>query len=212
MEKIIVSALGSYLIGSIPTAYLLGKIKKIDIRKHGSGNVGATNVARILGKRVAALVLVIDIIKGFLAVFCSRLWFEAGDSVEWINSHSYIYLMLLSGAFVVLGHIYPVWLKFKGGKGVATAAGILLALSPFQVLIGLGVFLASVSLSKIVSLSSMLAVMSLPFTYFFFFDFQHDAELFYFLLSLALFIVVKHRSNIVRIYHGTESKIGTFAR
>jgi glycerol-3-phosphate acyltransferase PlsY len=193
-----------YFLGSVPTAFIIGKFKKIDIRKVGSGNVGATNTARVLGKAWAGVVLVVDILKGFLAILISRALLS--------NVDSHGGEVLMAGLFSALGHIFPVWLKFKGGKGVATVCGVVIALSPFQALIAFLIFVVTVYLSKFVSLASLLGAISLPLTSFFFFDFEINPLLFYFFAGLAAIILIMHIKNIKRLLDGTESRISSFAK
>lgn len=194
----------SYLLGSLPTAYIIGKLKNIDIRKVGSGNVGATNTARILGKKWAILVLAVDIAKGLASIIIARRLLPNADS-----HGGYI---LMAGLFSVLGHIFPVWLNFKGGKGVATICGLVIALSPFQAIIAFLIFIITLYLSRFVSLSSLLGAISLPVTWFFFFNFEQAPLLFYFFATLAFIISVMHVKNIKRLLSGTESKISSFAK
>lgn len=194
----------AYFIGSIPTAYIVGRCKKVDIREWGSGNVGATNTYRILGKWLGLLVLVIDIAKGFLPVFIANRY---GQGEE--NS---IYGLFLVGAFAVIGHMYPLWLKFRGGKGVATAGGIMLAISPALMFTGMIIFFLTLFYTHTVSLSSIISIGSLPFAFFLYHNFDREMPFFFFLLTLAVTVVVKHRANIRRIRNGTESKLGSFAR
>jgi len=193
-----------YLVGSLPTAYLVGKLRHIDIRKVGSGNVGATNTARILGKKWAVLVLVFDIGKGIVAISIARGLID--------NVNPYGSEILAAGIFSVLGHIFPVWLHFKGGKGVATVCGIVIASSPYQALIAFSIFMITIYTSKFVSLSSLLGAWSLPVSYFFFFDFNQNPIMLYFFTALATMISVMHLKNIKRLISGTESKISSFAK
>ena len=196
--------LASYFLGSIPTAYLVGKAKKIDIRKVGSGNVGATNTARILGKRWAALVLLIDIIKGLFAVLVARKIFQPNESA--------MYYVLASGFLAVVGHIFPVWLNFKGGKGVATVCGVVIGLSPFQALIAFFLFVTVLYITRYVSVSSIFGAVSLPVSFFLFFSYPENSELLYFFTGLAIIILLMHIKNIRRLLSGTESKISSFAK
>lgn len=194
----------SYFVGSLPTAYLIGKLQNIDIRKVGSGNVGATNTARVLGKKWAIVVLAIDILKGSLAIGIARFLINDVDP--------YGIEILMAGLFSVAGHIFPVWLSFKGGKGVATVCGVVIALSPFQALIAFLVFVTTVYLTKFVSLSSLMGAMSLPLSFFFFFNYENNFLLLYFFIALAFIISIMHLKNIKRLLSGTESKISSFAR
>jgi len=192
---------GSYLLGSIPTAYLIAKQRNIDIRKEGSGNVGATNAFRVLGKKAASLVLLIDGFKGFITVVLVETVFQTEQR---------IYLALTAGAFAAIGHVFPVWLSFKGGKGVATMCGVLIAISPYQFIIATGVFFLVLYLFKIVSLSSIFAVGTLPLTFFLFYELEPDIPIFIFFAVLSLFIIIMHQGNIRRIFAGTESKLSSF--
>ncbi|MDH5719256.1 MAG: glycerol-3-phosphate 1-O-acyltransferase PlsY [Spirochaetia bacterium] len=196
---IIIYFIFAYLSGSFPAAYVIGRLKGIDIRKHGSGNVGATNTMRVLGKSWGSIVFIIDILKGFLPVFILSYIFK--------NSEVSYFFLLSIGFMAVLGHIYPVWLKFSGGKGVATACGVLLAIIPFIVLISMGIFIVIVSLFKYVSLASIISALSLPVLFYIFEDVNNDIRFFIFLIVVSIFVVYKHKSNIIRIIHGNENKI-----
>ncbi|MCB1147007.1 MAG: glycerol-3-phosphate 1-O-acyltransferase PlsY [Leptospiraceae bacterium] len=199
-----VSGLG-YLFGSFPTAYIVARFHKIDIRKEGSGNVGATNTMRILGAKWGVLVLVIDALKGFLPVF-AVFHIKKYYSLELpFNARE---LAMLAGVAAMLGHIYPVWLRFQGGKGVATGLGMMLALAPEIVAPALVIFLLTVSISKFVSLGSLFASASLPFFFFLFFEYSTETVLFWFLVLVVLFVWIKHRSNLKRLLDGNEHKIG----
>ncbi len=202
--NVILYSVFAYFIGSIPTAYIVGRFKNIDIRQFGSGNVGATNTFRIFGPKAGVLVLLIDIAKGYVPVFLAQRWTQVNESQ--------IYSLFFIGACAVIGHMFPLWLRFRGGKGVATAGGIMLAISPPLMIIGLIIFFIFLSTTHMVSLSSILSVASLLISFFIFFDFEKNEPFFFFLLSLAITVVIKHRSNIKRILNGTESKIGSFAR
>ena len=193
---LIATLLISYVLGSIPTGFLVGQwIKRIDLRKCGSGSTGATNVLRHVGKWPALFVLIIDIGKGIFAVFIS---FRILPSEN---------LQVLAGICSLAGHIWPVWLNWRGGKAVATGLGVLLGLSWQVGLAALGIFLTVLSLSKIVSLSSLIAASSLPILMIL--SFQSGFKFSYFLISVAamLMVVWRHRSNIKRLLNGTEPKI-----
>ncbi|WP_064093384.1 glycerol-3-phosphate 1-O-acyltransferase PlsY [Rossellomorea aquimaris] len=181
----------SYLIGSIPSGLIVGKkFYGIDIREHGSGNLGGTNTFRTLGVKAGMIVSIMDILKGTLATLLPFL----------ITSDVH---MLLAGVFAVIGHMYPVFANFRGGKAVATSAGVLLGYAPLLFLILLGVFFLALYISKYVSLSSMIAAL-VAFTYTLF---TGDIALIIVVGVLALFVVYRHRSNIVRIKNKTEPKI-----
>ena len=158
MVTLAVVLIGSYLLGSIPFGYLAGRLVGIDIRKAGSGNVGATNVVRVLGKRYGYPVFALDVLKGFGAVKISMLM-APGRPPEWNSPEIFGILAAMSS---VLGHLYPPWLKFKGGKGVATSAGALLALTPVATLIGVAIWIIVFWLTRYVSLASMIAAVVLP--------------------------------------------------
>ena len=186
-----------YLLGSFPTGFLIGKyLKNIDLRKVGSGSTGATNVLRNVGKWPALFVFIIDVLKGFLAV-----------KIAYIFISESIY-EVLAGSFAVSGHIWPIWLKGRGGKAVATGLGIFLALSWQVGLASFGIFLFVLSLSKFVSLSSITASFLLPILMFLYLGkLAHPYFLFSVLVSVL--IIGKHKTNIVRITKGIEPKINS---
>ena len=194
----------AYLIGSIPTAYLAGKCCGIDIRQHGSGNVGATNVFRVLGKRWGTFVLAIDITKGFTVVFAmAPQWHNAGSELPTTI------LQLTAGLSAIAGHTWPIWLKFRGGKGVATSCGVFLAIYPKAVLLALLVWIICARVSRYVSLSSLLAALVFPAALFFFYRLEPNFKVGLGIsLALLCFIVYTHRANIKRLLGGTEHKIG----
>lgn len=181
----------AYLLGSIPSALIVGKVGyKIDIREHGSGNLGATNTFRVLGKKAGIIVTLSDIFKGIIAVLIP-LFFD----VE-VNQ-------LIIGLFAVLGHTYPVFAKFKGGKAVATSAGIFLGVYPLLFLIMLATFFLNLYITKYVSLSSMITgVITIIVSLFF-----RDIVLIIIVASLTAFVFYRHKENIKRIRNGTEPKI-----
>ena len=185
----------SYLLGSIPTGFLIGKyLKKIDLRLIGSGSTGATNVLRNVGKWPALFVFIIDVGKGLISVKIAQYYADQG------------LIEVLAGISAISGHIWPIWLKGKGGKAVATGLGMFLALSWKVGLASLGIFLIVLAKSKFVSLSSISAAILLPiFMFFNIGNFIHP----YFIISLIVsFLVIwKHRTNIHRLIKGEESKI-----
>ena len=185
----------SYLLGSFPTGFLIGKyLKNIDLRFIGSGSTGATNVFRNVGKWPALFVFIIDVGKGLLAVKIAQYYTDQ-NLIE-----------VLAGTFAISGHIWPIWLKGKGGKAVATGLGMFLALSWKVGLASLGIFLIVLAKSKLVSLSSISAAIFLPiFMFFNLGNFIHP----YFFISLfvSLLVIWKHRTNINRLIRGEESKI-----
>ena len=196
--------IGSYLLGSTPFGYLAGRLAGIDIRKVGSGNVGATNVVRVLGKQYGYPVFVLDVLKGFGAVKISML-IAPGRPPEWNSPEIFGILAAISS---VLGHLYPPWLKFQGGKGVATSAGALLALTPVATLIGVSIWIIVFWLTRYVSLASIAAAVVLPIVILM--VKSHDQNggkpLVYSSACVAVVIVWRHRSNLSRLIQGTEPR------
>ena len=188
--EIFILCLLAYLCGSIPFGVLLAKTQNMDIREHGSGNIGATNVARTMGKQAGLITLAGDILKGLLVVYIASQWFE--------NTM----VTALAGLAVFLGHLYSIFLKFKGGKGVATGLGVLSFAMPLSTLCSAGVFAISLKVFGYVSLSSILAAISLPLLGVFF---KMPLSYIYLSTIVALFILQKHRDNIVRLTQGTEA-------
>lgn len=190
----------SYIIGSIPSAYIIAKLtKNIDIREYGSGNVGATNVIRVVGKLQGIFVLLIDFLKGFISVyFISNLYLNE----TWIVELDV--LKSVAALFVLLGHVHTIFLGFKGGKGVATGAGAFIALSPYSALCSIVLFLVSLSITKVVSISSIIASFSLPI-----FLLLGKAPYQFIIIGFlaSAIIIVKHVPNIKRITEGIEPKI-----
>jgi glycerol-3-phosphate acyltransferase PlsY len=183
----------AYVIGSVPSGYILGKISGIDVRSVGSGNIGATNVARALGKGRGGLTLLADAAKGYLPVFLAlRLEFDAAA-------------LALIAVAAFLGHLYPLFLNFHGGKGVATALGALLALAPTATLVLIVVFVVAVLVSRIVSLGAIAAAMAAPVALWFF-----SQSLVFVAMGLFLgaMIILRHRGNIQRLLAGTEPRFG----
>ncbi len=203
--KLLIGSLGAYLLGSFPTAYIAGKIlKDIDIREHGSKNVGATNVFRVLGKGPGLVVLIVDILKGFLAVVViSRM----------LGLDRNAFFVLL-GVSAVVGHNWTIFLQFKGGKGVATSLGVLIGLTInivslrpvlcWLIIVWIVVFLVS----GYVSLASMVAVSCLPVVMMMF---SKEAELVVLGIIFCLFILIRHQANIHRLIHGKESRAFNFS-
>ena len=187
--------LTGYLLGSLPTGFLVGKyLKDIDLRTIGSGSTGATNVLRNIGKWPALFVFIIDVGKGLIAVKIAQYY-----------SHQSL-MLVIAGISAITGHIWPIWLRGKGGKAVATGLGMFLALSWKVGLASLGIFLIVLAKTKFVSLSSISAAILLPiFMFFYIGKFVH----LYFFISLivALLVIWKHRTNITRLLKGEESKI-----
>src|SRR6476661_9598728 len=195
---------GSYLLGSIPFGYLAGRLAGIDIRKVGSGNVGATNVVRIMGKQYGYPVFAFDFLKGFGAVMISML-IAPGRPPEWNSPEIFGILAAISS---VLGHLYPPWLKFQGGKGVATSAGALLALTPVATLIGIAIWIIVFWLTRYVSLASITAAVALPIVILVVrsHDQNNGKPLVYSSACVAVVIIWRHRSNLSRLIQGTEPR------
>jgi acyl phosphate:glycerol-3-phosphate acyltransferase len=192
----IIVTLCSYLLSSIPTGYIIGSLAGVDIRKVGSGNVGATNVARVVGKKRGLLTLIADVTKGFLPVFvAARLGL----------SHTAVAVIAIA-AF--LGHLYPVFLKFQGGKGVATALGVLLALAPMATVVLIALFGVVAGSSRLVSLSSIVAALAAPIMLW---SLSYSPIVIATGVFLAVMITVRHRDNIQRLYAGTEPRFGSRA-
>jgi glycerol-3-phosphate acyltransferase PlsY len=204
---LIVAAI-SYLLGSIPFGYLLVRIfRGEDIRQTGSGNIGATNVARSGAKGLGITTLVLDALKGALAVGIAS--YTASYEIS-SNAHPTLLpnqLMATAALAAVLGHVFPVWLKFKGGKGVATALGVFCVLFPKAILVALAIFILVVLVTRYVSLGSILGAIAFPVAAFFL---QNTDWLSLILASgVSLIVVVKHHQNIGRLLAGTESRFGS---
>jgi acyl phosphate:glycerol-3-phosphate acyltransferase len=198
----ILTALAAYLLGSIPTGFLVAKARGVDIRAAGSGNIGATNAMRVLGKPAGIAVLLMDALKGFAAAKWSCLLLliishESDTSVE--------NLQIVAGIFAVMGHNYTCWLKFKGGKGIATSAGVYLALAPLPLLIALAVFILTVVLTRYISVGSIAAAFALPAAVWIFTP--HNLFLGIVTTALGAMAVYKHKSNIQRLVAGTENRL-----
>jgi glycerol-3-phosphate acyltransferase PlsY len=195
---------GSYLLGSIPFGYLAGRLGGIDIRQAGSGNVGATNVVRALGKAYGYPVFALDFLKGFTAVKISMLM-APGRPPEWNSPEIFGIVAAISS---VLGHSYPPWLKFKGGKGVATSAGALLALTPIATLVGVAIWIIVFWLTRYVSLASITAAVVLPIIVLVVKsqDQNKGKPLVYSSVCVAAVVIWRHRSNLSRLIRGTEPR------
>lgn len=198
---ILIVVLVAYLLGSIPSSVWIGKIfYGIDVREHGSGNAGTTNTIRILGYKAGIPVFIIDALKGWFAVFLTKIVFGYFPSIEMPE-----YMSLIAAVAVVLGHIFPVFAGFRGGKGVATLLGVGFGLIPIPALVALGIFMVVLLCFGYVSLASITAAVTLPFiTYFF----VMPGKLLLLLLTIAvaIFIPITHRQNIKRLLNGTENK------
>lgn len=197
---------GAYLLGSIPTAVWWGeRFYGIDVREFGSGNAGATNTFRVLGKKAGIPVLIIDIVKGILSVLLAFL------SPYQFDSNPFVNLQLALGVASLVGHIFPIFAGFRGGKGVATILGVVICLTPITSCLVLVVFLTVLITTKYVSLSSMMAGISFPI----FLNIvlkNHNDTLMVFSIFVAIMLVVTHKKNITRLLKKQESKVYLFAK
>jgi len=203
----------SYLVGSFPTALVFGKLfKGIDIRKHGSKNMGSTNAFRVLGWKIGILVQLVDIAKGFIAtlliskLFYGNLPFENRTPFQDITI-----VQIIAGISAIIGHVWTVFAGFKGGKGINTAAGMLLSLAPVDATIAIGIFIVVLIFSGYVSLGSISAAFAFPSTMFIrenFFGVEIDGyhTLIYFSIIVSLFLIYNHRANIKRLMYGEENR------
>ena len=193
-----------YLFGSFPAGYVAGRLAGTDVRSAGSGNIGATNVLRVLGKRWGYAVFFIDAFKGFaavrLALFFAQHWPQTKPYAE--------YFAILAGAMCIVGHNFPVWLGFKGGKGVATSAGTLFGMMPLVVPVILIIWIILFETTRYVSVASMAAAISLPLVtgLFLWLKFLDEPALLYFTTAIALLVLWRHRSNFSRLLKGTEQR------
>ncbi|MFA5575473.1 MAG: glycerol-3-phosphate 1-O-acyltransferase PlsY [Brumimicrobium sp.] len=195
----------AYLLGSIPTAIWVGKRwYNIDVREHGSHNAGATNTFRVLGKKPGIIVLTIDILKGSLAVLLPFLVLP----LDWSDDHL-IHLKIVCGIIAVLGHIFPIFANFDGGKGVATSLGVIVGIHPPAALICIVVFLIVFISTNYVSLGAILASASFPISVIFIFQ-NTNIFLNIFTIVLASAIIILHHNNIKRLMKGNESKMNLF--
>jgi glycerol-3-phosphate acyltransferase PlsY len=189
-----------YLVGSIPTGYLIGQTRGLDIRQHGSGNIGATNVRRVMGRNWGFFAFACDFLKGFLPLFLVRTFCFADATGEAVSV-----LLVLCGVAAILGHNYTPWLGFKGGKGIATSAGVLGALMPWVLAVALSLWIIAVLLTRTVSIGSLLASASLPVAAAIFYPQQW--VYFGFAAFAGGLATWRHRSNIQRLMSGKEPRI-----
>lgn len=191
----ILVGIAAYPIGSIPFGVIIGRLfSGKDVRKSGSGNIGATNVLRTAGKVPGLITLLLDVGKGYLAVMLAERFSTTGSS-----------LAILAGLLVLLGHCFPIFLKFRGGKGVATGFGVFLRLAPFHVLIALGAFVVVTGLTRLVSAGSIAAAIAMPISLLLS---GSSNELIVVSLAIAALIISKHHTNIARIMQGRENRLG----
>jgi glycerol-3-phosphate acyltransferase PlsY len=201
LTVMILSCVGAYLLGSIPTAVWIGNaFFGIDVREHGSGNAGATNTLRTLGKPAGFTVLFIDFLKGLLAT--SLVIFNHSLVSE---TEAYFNMQMLLGAMAVLGHVYPIFAGFKGGKGIATLIGVITAMSGWLALCCFVTFVIIVSVSKYISLGSMVSAILSPLYVGLIYEW-HQPTFLYFCITIAVLVVYTHRANIGRLRAGNENK------
>jgi len=204
----------SYLIGSVPNSIIISKlVRGIDIREHGSGNAGGTNVMRVLGWKYGLLVIFLDALKGAIAVvIISRLFYGPLPFENVSPFDDFTLVQIIAGMSAVIGHIWTVFAGFKGGKGIATALGMLLTLITIDMLIAVGIFTLVVLISRYVSLGSIIAALSVPATLFirenlFHVDIPGYSTLLPFIIGVTAIVIFTHRKNLVRIINGNENKI-----
>ncbi len=199
--KILEVLIIAYLLGSIPFGYLAGLLGGVDVRQHGSGNIGATNVLRLLGKGYGYPVFLADALKGFFAVRVA-FWIGNGQSGEMDK------LGIIAAVFAVVGHSFPVWLRFRGGKGVATSAGACFGLTPVEAIIAAAAWIVTFFLFRFVSLASITAAAVLPASILLIPSVNGRARglILFFTAALAALVIVRHRSNLRRLLQGTEPR------
>ena len=195
-------AAAAYLLGSIPTGYLVGRARGIDIRTIGSGNIGATNAMRVLGKPAGIFVLLMDALKGYAACAWLSGWLIAQFAVAPAQQEGF---RIFAGIAAVLGHNFTCWLRFKGGKGIATSAGVFFALAPLAAGVALGSWIIAFALSRYASVASIVAATALPATVWLT---PNSLLLRIVTTALGLLAIFKHRGNIKRLLHGTEQRFG----
>jgi glycerol-3-phosphate acyltransferase PlsY len=201
---IVAVSVSGYLLGSFPPGYLAGRIVGVDVRKMGSGNIGATNVLRVFGKPWGVAVFLLDTLKGLAAV---RLAFFLAEQMAF-TGFSMIYLGILAGLMCIAGHLFPVWLGFKGGKGVATSAGVVFGLMPLAVVIVTLVWVLVFKITRYVSLASVAAALALPAAVaaLMHWGMIESAGLLYLSMIVAVLVTWSHRSNFSRLLKGTEQR------
>jgi glycerol-3-phosphate acyltransferase PlsY len=202
--SILLVAIISYLLGSFPSGFIAGWIAGFDIRRHGSGNIGATNVLRLLGKKYGYAVFFLDALKGFLAVRLAIFFAEHLGTARLYSD----WFGIVAGLACVFGHAFPVWLKFKGGKGVATSAGVMLGLAPIATIIAVIVWIAVFEITRYVSVASVTAAVALPgaIGILLMLHVTNSAVIFYSAIVLAAVVCWRHRSNLMRLVRGTEQR------
>jgi glycerol-3-phosphate acyltransferase PlsY len=193
MIRVVLLIAAAYLAGAIPTSFVVGRLRGVDLRQHGSGNLGATNAYRVLGWKAALPIFVVDIAKGWFPAWAFPIW-DSLPSPYWALAY---------GAAAIVGHVFSIYVGFKGGKGVATSAGVLLALAPVAVLIGLCVWILLVWGTGYVSLASMVGAIAVAISVW---TLMGQGPVLWLTLGVAAFVVFAHRANIRRLMAGTESR------
>ncbi len=218
---VVATILGAYLLGSVPFGLLIGLARGVDVRKSGSGNIGATNVGRVLGRRYGLLAFAFDTLKGLVPMAVApRVWAAAGSVVdEGVGKWFYMAWLAVGGA-VIIGHVFPLYLRFRGGKGVATSLGVLLGVWPYYAVPGVicfGLWGVVLAISRYVSVSSMAAALAFPVVYAAIAaargwdPFGRQWPLLAFAVVTALLLVYRHKSNLQRLLAGQENRIGARA-
>jgi glycerol-3-phosphate acyltransferase PlsY len=191
----IILLVASYLLGAVPTSYLVGRwARGIDLRREGSGNLGATNAFRVLGWRLAVPVLVVDMLKGWAPAYLLPRWLEVGAG--WA---------LAFGAAAIVGHVFSIYMRFRGGKGVATSGGVFLGVAPWAALAAIAVWVLIVAATRIVSVASLAAALVVPVVVW---VTQGVGAVLWLSLALLVFVVYAHRANIQRLLRGEEHRFG----
>ena len=193
----------SYITGSFPSAIWIGKsFYKIDVREYGSGNSGATNTFRVLGYKAGVPVFLIDVFKGWISVKYASFFLNK----EIFSSENFFELQLAMGAAAVIGHLFPIFTAFRGGKGIATMLGLLLAIHPFAALISFSIFILVVFIFRYISLASLIAAFAFPLLIIFFFQ-DNNSSLILFSCFIPIVSLITHQKNIERLFCGEETKI-----
>lgn len=218
MGELLIVVILSYLVGSFPTSIIVGKLTHgVDVRKFGSGNAGGTNVFRVLGWKEGAFVILFDILKGYIAtILVTKLMFGPMPFPNTTSFEDITVVRIIAGCAAILGHIWTVFGNFRGGKGIATAGGVLLAVATIEILVTLGVFLIVFALSRYVSLGSIMAAITFPLTMFFRHNLFHAYlegyhTLIFFSIGISLLLLYTHRANIKRLMAGTEQQLSSSA-
>jgi glycerol-3-phosphate acyltransferase PlsY len=214
MLPVAIIAVLSYLIGSIPTSIIVARMSRgIDIRQHGSGNAGGTNVIRVLGWKLGVFVILIDMAKGLVStMLIARLMYGSIPFENKTPFDDFTVVQIIAGCAAIFGHVWTLFAGFRGGKGIATAAGMLIGIAPVEVAVSFGVFAIVLLASHYVSLGSLSAAVAFPLTMFFrqnvfLVEIEGYHTLIFFSIAISLLIIYTHRSNIRRLIRGTENRL-----